>query len=104
MHGRVAESAPQRVSLICRARRSYTARDLESHYVRCGHRISAEESGRVLGRIDAKYERNPMVGGVERRRRLQCIRKRRHWETRGMYPETGQLLMEQYVRRARGVR
>lgn len=81
--------------------RSYTARDLECHYIRCGHRMSAEESGRVLGRVDGKYERNPMVGVAEKKRRIRCAQKRRDWETRGMYPEAGQLLMEEYVRRAR---
>ena len=56
----------------------------------------------MLSRIGGKYERNPMVGVAEKKRRLRCAQKRRDWETGGMYPEAGQLLMELYVRRARG--
>jgi hypothetical protein len=79
--------------------RLYTARDLEFHYVRCGHRMSAEESRKVFGKIDGKYERNPMKGVAEKKRRLRCAQQRRQWETRGMYPEAGQVLMERFVGR-----
>jgi hypothetical protein len=77
--------------------RSYTARDLEEHYVRCGHRMSAAESKRVLAMVAAKYERNPTKGVAEKVVRLRCARKRREWETRGMYPEAGQPLMDGFV-------
>jgi hypothetical protein len=77
--------------------RSFTARDLEEHYVRCGHRMSARESGKVLDRVAGKYERNPTKGAVEKATRLRCAQKRREWETRGMYPEAGQPLMDKYV-------
>lgn len=85
------------VVLTGRRRRSYTARDLELHYSRCGHRMSAKESGFVLRKVEGKYERNPMVGAAEKKRRLQFAEKRRDWETGGMYPEKGQALMEKYV-------
>ena len=87
--------------LMCGGHRSYTARELESHYVRCGHRMSAKESGRVFDRINGKYERNPMKGAAEKERRMRCAQKQRDWETRGMYPEVGQVLMERYVGRVR---
>ena len=56
------------------------------------------ESERVLDKIKGKYERNPMVSAVEKKRRVRCAQQRRKWETRGMYPERGQKLMEKYVR------
>lgn len=96
-----AEGRGSEKALTGRWRRSYTARDLELHYIRCGHRMSAKESGNVLRKAEGKYERNPMVGAAEKKRRLCCTAKRREWETRGMYPETGQALMEKYVGRRR---
>jgi hypothetical protein len=77
--------------------RSYTAKELEGHYVFCGHRMSAKESKRVLDMMSQKYERNPTISTVDKEKRLGCARRRRHWETRGMYPDAGQPLMEKYV-------
>ena len=63
--------------------------------------MSAKESGNVLRKaeVEEKYERNPVVVQRSQKRRLCRTAKRREWETRGMYPETGQALMEKYVGR-----
>ena len=81
---------------VCRL---YTARDLENHFVRCAHRMTAAESSRVLSKFGGKLERNPMIALPERLRRMAHVQKRREWETRGFYPEEGQPLMDGYVRR-----
>ena len=71
--------------------------------MRCGHRMSGEESERVLGRMRGKYERNPTTTVAEGNARLGRAWKRRDWETRKMYPEIGQTLMEKFIdRRGRG--
>jgi hypothetical protein len=57
----------------------------------------AKESKKVLEMVGQKYERNPTISEVEKEKRLRCAQKRRHWETRGMYPDAGQPLMEKYV-------
>ena len=85
------------VGLTKRRCRSYTARDLEEHYVFCGHRMSARESKVVFGTISRKYERNPTINVVEKERRLRYLQRRREWETQGMYPGDGQPLMEKFV-------
>ena len=77
--------------------KSYTARDLEDHYVRCGHRMSAKESQKVLRLMVGKYERNPTKGMLEGKRRSRYVQRRRNWETGGLYPEVGQPLMEAFV-------
>ena len=80
-------------------RRSYTARELAIHYARCGHRMSAKESGRVMEKLQGKYERNPMIKAAEKSRKLECAERQRNWETKGLYPEEGQRSVEMYVRR-----
>jgi hypothetical protein len=77
--------------------RSYTARDLEDHYVLCGHRMLAKESKKVLDMMNQKYERNPTMSTADKEKRLRYAQRRRDWETRGMYPDAGQSLMEKYV-------
>lgn len=77
--------------------RLYTARDLEEHYVLCGHRMSAQESSRVLDLIRRKYEHNPTISVAEKEKRLRYVQRRREWETQGMYPDVGQPLMEKFV-------
>ena len=47
-----AEGRGSEKALTGRWRRSYTARDLELHYIRCGHRMSAKESGNVLRKAE----------------------------------------------------
>ena len=79
--------------------RSYTARELAIHYARCGHRMSARESGRVKERLRGKYERNPMIKVEEKRRKLECAERQRNLETKGLYPEEGQRTVETYLRR-----
>jgi len=71
--------------------------DLEAHYVRCGHRMSAKESERVFARMRGKHERNPTTTAAEGLERLRRVRRRREWETRKMYPEAGQTLMEKFI-------
>jgi hypothetical protein len=77
--------------------RSYTARDLEEHYVLCGHRMLGQESKRVLDMIGLKYEHNPTINADDKGRRLRYVQKRREWDTQGMYPDVGQPLMEKFV-------
>ena len=81
--------------------RSYTAREMESHFVRCGHRLSAGESRKALLKVRGKYERNPMIRPAEMERRLGHVEKRRDWETRKLFPEEGQCLMDGYLGRRR---
>ncbi len=75
----------------------YTAKELESHYVLCGHRMLGEESRRVFGMISGKYERNPTIKPAEKEKRLQCLQRRRDWETRRLYPDVGQPLVDGYL-------
>ena len=94
-----AEGRGSEKALTGRWRRSYTARDLELHYIRCGHRMSAKESGNVLRKAEGKYERNPVVGAAEKKRRLcRTSETTRVGDARDV-PETGQALMEKYVGR-----
>jgi hypothetical protein len=51
----------------------------------------------VLDMIGQKYEHNPTITTVDKDKRLRYAQRRRHWETRGMYPDAGQPLMEKYV-------
>jgi hypothetical protein len=57
----------------------------------------AKESKKVLEIVRRKYERNPTMSVVDTEKRLRYTKKRRNWETRGMYPDAGQPLMEKYV-------
>jgi succinate dehydrogenase/fumarate reductase flavoprotein subunit len=75
----------------------YTVKDLAEHYVRCGHRMSGEESERVLDMVSGKYSRNPQVSVKEAEKRLAFLKRRRDWENGGLYPESRQPLMEKYV-------
>jgi len=77
--------------------RSYTVTDLSEHYVRCGHRMTAEESERVLELVSGKYSRNPQVEVKEAEKKLAWLKKRREWATGGLYPENGQPLMEKFI-------
>lgn len=76
--------------------RSFTAKDLEEHYVWCGHRFSGEESSRVLVALEGKFGRNPMKTAADGAARVQLVQRKRQWTTRGMYRERGQRLMERY--------
>jgi hypothetical protein len=58
--------------------------------------MSAEESERVLKVVSGKYERNPLMGNSAPKK-LVLTKRRRDWETRGLYPERGQRLMERFV-------
>jgi ribosomal protein L24E len=58
--------------------------------------MSAEESERVLKVVSGKYERNPLIGNSAPKK-LLWTKRRRDWETRGLYPESGQPLMESFV-------
>lgn len=77
--------------------RSYTVKDLAAHYGKCGHRMSAVESERVLDIVSGKYSRNPQVDKKEADKKVAWLRKRRNWATRGLYPESRQPLMERFV-------
>ena len=77
--------------------RCYNVNDLSEHYVRCGHRMSAEESERVFSLVSDKYSRNPQIEVKEAEKRLSWLKKRREWATKGLYPENGQPLMEKFV-------
>jgi len=77
--------------------RAYTAKDLSEHYVKCGYRMSAKESRKIFDMVSRKYEHNKMVQTKEAQKRLVWLKRRREWETRGLYPESGQPLMERYV-------
>lgn len=77
--------------------RGYTAKDLSEHYVRCGHRMSAKESRKVFDIVSGKYEHNKMVQTKVAQKKLEWLQRRREWETRGLYRESGQPLMERYI-------
>lgn len=61
--------------------------------------MSAKESKKVFDMIGRKYEHNPTVSAVDKEKRLRYAQKRRDWETRRLYPDVGQPLMEKYVLR-----
>jgi hypothetical protein len=82
------------VLTVCR---SYTVKDLSEHYVKCGHRMSAEESEKVMEIVSGKYSRNPQMETKEALKKLAWLKKRRDWATNGLYPESRQPLMEKFV-------
>ncbi len=83
------------------AGRSFTAKDLEEHYVLCGHRLSGEESSRLLEALEGKFARNPMKTAADGAVRVQLVQRKRQWTTRGMYRERGQRLIERYCGKER---
>jgi hypothetical protein len=77
--------------------RYYTVQDLSEHYVRCGHRLSGVESEKILDMVSGKYSRNPRMGEKEAEKKLAWLKKRRKSQTKGLYRESGQSLMQKYV-------
>ena len=72
--------------------------DLENHFLGCGNRLSGEESERILGLVTAKYARNPMKSEADAELRRERMRKLRRWATKGLYRQTGQLILEEVVK------
>lgn len=60
-------------------------------------------ANKVIDTIKGKYERNPTVHRREAKKRLDMLEKRKMWATKGMYPDTGQILIDKFTKKRREV-